>query len=151
MAIKTRVGGVKDRSGDFSHWWATLAAIPASRDSLAYKRLRTIWGDQTRTRLRKVGRFLEFHAPQTETNLTVTLWENFGLFSADAWLPALMGDAGLPVPFGDIIACQWSYGWSAGKPNKIADVVSTPVAGTARRSWWWSRRSDPAAGGRRRT
>ena len=80
--IRARVGtmAMVGANGLPSFRWAALPCIPPTRDSLAYRRLRTIWGDQTRFRGNGASRYGEFVNPDVETNMMVTLWENFSLF-----------------------------------------------------------------------
>lgn len=108
-------------------WWAALPCIPPGRNSPAYARLRTIWGDQTRFRGRDDKRYAEFVNPAVETNFTVTLWENFSLFPAATWVTALAETCGLGEEIGKVSDCRWSYGWSSPKttesPSRICDLV----------------------------
>src|SRR5690348_5709485 len=86
-------------NGYVSHWWGALPAVPASKDSPEYRRLRRVWFDHTRFRGPKAPkdrhksisqRYHEFVRPVEETNLTVTLWENFSIFGCDKWLPVVL-------------------------------------------------------------
>src|SRR5688572_7921920 len=88
-----------DENGNPTHWWAALPAIPQSRESAAYNRLRRVWFDPTRFHGKAIGgsassegvqsrssRYQEFVKSGHETNLTVSLWENFTLFTCSEWL-----------------------------------------------------------------
>jgi hypothetical protein len=98
-------------------------AVPTDREAAGYERLRRVWFDHTRFRGRddqgqtnKVAakpqpRHHEFVKPTHETNLTVTLWENFSLFAASDWLPRILSAAGLPAPKSAIKRAAWSYEW----------------------------------------
>ena len=135
MGKRTRAEGVLSEHGHATHWWAALTNIPGSPDSLAYRRLRTLWGDQTRKRMVRGDPYQEFLAPRTETNITATLWENFALFPPSTWLPELLRVGGWTGPDGDVDECRWSYGWSiGGRPNKILDVVIHARAADGRES-----------------
>ncbi len=118
-----KTGRVQGKNGFPDFWWAALPCIPGARDSDAYRRLRTIWGDQTRFRGSDEKRCAEFVAPHLETSLTVTLWENFALFPPSLWVPALADLCGIASEVGSVAACRWSYGWSSEQPKAILDIV----------------------------
>lgn len=102
-------------------WWSALTMLPADRTSDAYLRLHRVWHDQTRFRGPRPAtaglvRGHEFMDPTYETNLTVTLWENFALFEPAAWLPPLAEAAGFPLT-PPVRACRWSYEWENRNPS----------------------------------
>ena len=119
-----------DRNGHVSHWWAALCAVPAEKDSDAYRRLRRVWFDHTRFRGprqspdNKAKRYHEFVKPTAETHLTVTLWENFALFPSNEWVPVMFAGAGLPPLETPVLRCNWSYEWVTEIPTrKMCDIV----------------------------
>lgn len=115
------------KNGQVTHWWQALMAVPQERDSVAYERLRRVWFDHTRfggasleksaLKLYASNRRHEFHNPSHETHLTVSLWENFALFSPKDWLPRLYNLAGLPFTAGLGLSCRWSYEWEGYRPK----------------------------------
>jgi hypothetical protein len=115
--------GVLGNNGWPNFWWAALPGVPAARDSEAYRRLRVIWGDQTRFRGRDEARCGEFVADHFETNLMVTLWENFALFSPSLWVPELARVCSLGAELNSIAKCRWSYGWASEQPRAIIDII----------------------------
>lgn len=123
--IRERVGREKvvGDNGLPRFWWAALPCIPSARNSPAYRRLRTIWGDQTRFRGADEARYAEFVNPAVETNLMVTLWENFALFPASIWMAALAEVCDLSRAIGTVVECEWSYGWSSERASRIIDIV----------------------------
>jgi hypothetical protein len=114
-------------AGHAKHWWGALAAIPQERSSAAYARLSRVWFDHTRfhgndtlealpeaSGSRKPRpRYHEFVRPHDETNLTVTLWENFSIFSERDWLPLVYAAAGFTGAAAEVRRCAWSYEWQA--------------------------------------
>ena len=91
-------------------------AIPSSRESLAYERLKRVWFDHTWT-----GHpFMDF---KHENHLTATLFENFSIFSPTLWLPQLLAAAGLPHPQLAPNECCWGYEVLDPSSNKLADAA----------------------------
>lgn len=115
--------GVLGKNGYPNYWWAALPCIPASSDGDAYRRLRTIWGDQTRFRGSNESRSGEFVADHLETHLMVTLWENFALFKPNLWVPELARLCSLEAEVKSISDCRWSYGWCSESPRAIIDIL----------------------------
>lgn len=111
----------KRPNGVPSHWWQALTAIPDSNSCTAYERLKRVWFDHTRflgPNRSKVAekeyeekRTHEFVRSGHETNLTVTLWENFDIFEPGLWIPRVFELAGLAPPGTSVCRCQWSYEW----------------------------------------
>jgi hypothetical protein len=96
-------------------WWEMLPAVPRSRDSQAYRRLRRCWFDHTVTN----HPFLSVHC---EDHLTPTLFENFVLFEPQDWLEPLLCAAGITPPMDRLSNCNWAYQAQDRKTNKMADV-----------------------------
>jgi hypothetical protein len=122
--MKAKVGRALDKESRPLHWWGALPCIPSSKESSAYRRLRTIWGDQTRFRGTGSARFSEFVAGHVETNLMVTLWENFALFPEGLWLTEVARACGLSEAIQEVTACRWSYGWRHNKSARIVDILT---------------------------
>ena len=45
------------------------------------------------------------------------MWENFSIFEAEHWVPAVYDLAGLPRPEHRIKECNWSYEWEGYRPK----------------------------------
>jgi hypothetical protein len=118
-----------DKKGNALYWWAALTAIPSDNESLEYCRLKRVWFDHTRFRGAKgtAERYHEFVKPTEETNLTVTLWENFSIFEASVWVPAIFAVSGLAKPKGKIDRCSWSYEWYFNTPSRQDDRMCDVV------------------------
>lgn len=106
------------------YWYDQLLAIPASKDSIAFKRIYRIIADKTRYGLSKGERLHEFYNARHETQLTVSLWENFSLFDTYEWVNELIGLTNKPLN-DEVIDCNWSYEWEKrnGARIKLCDVV----------------------------
>ena len=97
-------------------WWQVLPAIPESRNSAAYARLRRVWFDHTWTNH-------PFLNPIHENHLTATLFENFVVLPQAAWLPCMLDVAGIlptDLPTKDV---SWAYEVLDQKSGKLADVA----------------------------
>jgi hypothetical protein len=137
-----------EKNGYPSHWWAALCAVPTAKESVAYRRLQRVWFDHTRFHGPRTNntlksssaekaltprRYHEFVRPNDETNLTVTLWENFVIFDVNKWLPAVFESAGLPPITTSIDKCNWGYEWwSHAKEKRMCDIVLGFEAGETR-------------------
>jgi hypothetical protein len=124
----------------FTHWWATLPAVPATRDGSdwwapnedgrcpAYKRLKRVWFDTTRFLSPKADpcRPHEFSKPSHGTHLTCKTWESFVLFDPADWIPRFLAAADIGCPITPI-DCAWSYEFEAmvgdSSKFKLADIV----------------------------
>jgi len=67
------------------------------------------------------ARYHEFVKSTEETNLTVTLWENFSIFEPNKWVPAIFIATELPSPGSKIDQCNWSYEWYFSTPSRRND------------------------------
>lgn len=115
--------GILGKNGLPDVWWAALPCVPGTKDSEAYRRLRTVWGDQTRFRGSDEKRCAEFVADHLETHLMVTLWENFALFQPSLWVAELARMCALGDEVSSVADCRWSYGWGSEKPRAIIDIL----------------------------
>jgi hypothetical protein len=111
-------------SGCLSHWWMAIIAIPSSRESRGYARLRRVWNDPTRfagpakqnaasERKYREKRKHEFVDPTHETSLTASVFENFELIPPSRWVSSLCEEARSPMVPKDVVDVRWSYEWSA--------------------------------------
>jgi hypothetical protein len=93
---------ILDPTSGYRFWWAALAAIPASRDMVAYSRLKRCWYDHTRFQGQRGSntRVHRFYDPHSEDHETQTLWENFTLYPANVWVPKLFAATGLGPTLG---------------------------------------------------
>ena len=111
-------------------------ALPIEQEGVAYERLKRVWFDHTRfldpkesaPGFRRQNRSHEFAKFTHETHLTASLWENFTVFDASTWLPALFSEAGLCSV--EVLRCAWSYEWEqiwkddkGKRQDRICDVV----------------------------
>jgi len=125
-----------DSARHASHWWHTLIALPATQEGVGYERLKRVWFDHTRfleakesvPGVRRQNRSHEFAKITHETHLTASLWENFTLFDASSWLPALFSKAGLRSV--EVSRCGWSYEWeqdwkddNGKRQDRMCDIV----------------------------
>jgi len=103
------------------YWYNQLLAIPKEKESKEYIRLKRIWKDRTRFHGKKesAARYHEICNPNHETNLTVSLWENFTLFDGNDWINQLLIKSGLEINKLEIIDCNWSYEWEKREGGKI--------------------------------
>jgi hypothetical protein len=138
-----------EKNGYPSHWWAALCAVPATKDSTPYRRLKRAWFDHTRfhgpsaenpakrdfpVRTSASTRYHEFVKSSGETHLTLTLWENFVIFDLNKWLPAVFEAAGLRPITARIEQCKWCYEWvsHANGKKRMCDIVLAFESGGAR-------------------
>lgn len=110
-----------------THWYKQLNSIPPTKDSTAYRRLKRIWNDKTRYHGHKTSnqRYHELFSNKHETNLTVTLWENFVMLDPDIWLKELLKVTNISLQIDKIIHCNWSYEWEkrTEKGIRLCDIV----------------------------
>lgn len=127
MAKNSGPSSVRNRPADriYEYWWEPILAIPPLKDSTQYERLKHLWIDPTRTRVKGGTRLQEFYNSGWETHVTAVLWENFAVLPPEKWLPQLAKRARLKRLSGQIVQANWSYGWvwSRVGGRKIADIV----------------------------
>lgn len=106
------------------YWWQFLLAIPPTKDEMGFKRIERIIKDKTRYSRLKSGRLHEFYNKNHETNLTISLWENFSIFDSYEWVNELLKFTNFDINE-KVIACNWSYEWEKriGNRIKLCDVV----------------------------
>lgn len=102
-------------------------AVPREKEGAAYQRLARVWFDHTRflvgnktdgsPHARLHDQVHDFYHPEYETHLTLSLWENFSVFDAEHWVPAVYELAGLPRAECRIVKCNWSYEWVGYRPK----------------------------------
>ncbi len=102
-------------------WWQYLLAIPPNKNEIGFKRIEHIIRDKTRYAKNKTGRLHEFYNLNHETNLTVSLWENFTLFDNYKWINQLTGLTKSPIK-DEVVKCNWSYEFSTSS-NNLCDIV----------------------------
>ena len=105
-----------------THWYQTIAVIPQSSQSVAYRRLARIFRDRTR-----VGKQSGHELVQRghETRVTVNVFEHFALLPA-SWVMRIAEAAGIDG-IHDVTAVQWSYEFETIRderwPKMIRDVT----------------------------
>jgi hypothetical protein len=105
-----------------THWYQTIAVIPQSSQSVAYRRLARIFRDRTR----RCGAFHhELQKLGHETRVTVNVFEHFALLPA-SWVMRIAEAAGIDG-IHDVTAVQWSYEFETIRderwPKMIRDVT----------------------------
>jgi hypothetical protein len=113
------------------YWWTALPAIPSSRLSLAYRRLKRQFADHTMNTWTACGDAIRpggrgFYVEGREDHLVPAFFEDFSLFPDFGWFEDLLRLADVPTR-GAITRLAWSYSYesrvlSETRP-RIADVV----------------------------
>jgi hypothetical protein len=112
-------------------WYQPFLALPSEKNSLAYRRLKRIFLDNTllKGKAGSTNRLHDLDNIKSEMHLTCTLWENFNLFSPESWLRPLLERAQIESDMGPIAKASWSYEFESEyefrvkKIKPIADVV----------------------------
>ena len=105
-----------------THWYQTIAVIPQTTTSVAYRRLARIFRDRTR----RCGPFdHELQKQGHETRVTVNIFEHFALLP-NSWVSRVAEAAGI-AEIKDVTAVQWSYEFETIRderwPKMIRDVT----------------------------
>ena len=105
-----------------THWYQTIAVIPQSSQTVAYRRLARIFRDRTRV-TKQSGH--ELVRRGHETRVTVNVFEHFALLPA-SWVLHVAEAAGIDG-IHDVTAVQWSYEFETIRderwPKMIRDVT----------------------------
>jgi hypothetical protein len=105
-----------------THWYQSIAVIPQSTQSVAYRRLARIFRDRTRVG-KQSGH--ELVRRGHETRVTVNVFEHFALLPA-SWVMHIAEAAGIDGIL-DVTAIQWSYEFETIRderwPKMIRDVT----------------------------
>ena len=105
-----------------THWYQTIAVIPQTTTSVAYRRLARIFRDRTRV-TKQSGH--ELVRTGHETRVTVNIFEHFALLP-NSWVSRIADAAGIDG-IRDVTAVQWSYEFETIRdgrwPKMIRDVT----------------------------
>ena len=105
-----------------THWYQTIAVIPQTPMSVAYRRLARIFRDRTRV-TKQSGH--ELVRTGHETRVTVNIFEHFALLP-NSWVSRIADAAGIDG-IRDVTAVQWSYEFETNRderwPKMIRDVT----------------------------
>lgn len=107
---------LRDDKGRLRFRWSSLIAVPPTRNSWPYRRLRHVWFDHT-------WPSRPFFTPGSEIHLTATLFENFTIFDPADWIPAFLRAAGFTSQIDGIHAANWGYEIHDAPSNKLADAA----------------------------